>query len=319
MDKIIYSILIGALTGIILGPVVIPILKVLKFGQNVREDGPRSHLKKTGTPTMGGIIILISLVLATILINKSFSGIYAVTMITTMGYGLIGLLDDGIKIIKGRSLGLRAYQKIIGQIIFALIIAYYAYTNPGIGSKLLIPFTNNYIDLGFWYIPFTTLIVVGTTNSVNLTDGLDGLASTVTMIVALFFIFVCFAFNIDELSIFSGAAAGACLGFLRYNSYPAKVFMGDTGSLALGGLVASLAILTGLTLYLPIIGIVYVAETLSVIIQVISFKLTGKRVFKMSPLHHHFELSGWHETKVVAVFGIVTTLFCLIGLLGLSL
>ena len=317
MNRIIYSILIAAVTGIALTPIIIPILKILKFGQNVRQDGPRSHLKKTGTPTMGGIIILISLAAATLFINKSFDGIYAVAMITTMGYGLVGFFDDGIKIIKRRSLGLRAYQKIILQIILAFILAYFAYSNPSIGSKLIIPFTKNTVDLGIWYIPFIMFIIVGTTNSVNLTDGLDGLASSVTMIVAIFFIFVCYAFNMDELAIFSAGIAGACLGFLKCNSYPAKVFMGDTGSLALGGAISALAVLTGLTFYLPIIGAIYVAETLSDIIQIVSFKLTGKRVFKMAPLHHHFELSGWHESKVVAVFSIITALLCLVGLLGL--
>lgn len=319
MSKIIISILIAAFTGIILGPLVIPILKILKFGQKVREDGPRSHLKKSGTPTMGGVIILISLVLATIFVNRSFNGMYAAAIITTMGCGLIGLLDDGIKIIKGRSLGLRAYQKIIGQIIFAFILAYFAYATSGIGSKLIIPFTSYYIDLGIFYVPFTAFVVVCTVNSVNLTDGLDGLASSITMSVTIFFTFVCYAFGMDELAVFSAATAGACLGFLRYNSYPAQVFMGDTGSLALGGAVSALAVLTGLTLYIPIVGIVYLLEALSVVIQVTYFKLTGKRVFKMSPLHHHFELSGWHETKVVAAFGILTVVFCLIGLLGLSL
>lgn len=318
MSSVIYSILIASLTGIILGPLIIPILRILKFGQNVREDGPRSHLKKSGTPTMGGIIIIISLSVATILVNKGFSGSYAVAMVTALGYGLIGLLDDGIKIIRSRSLGLRAYQKLLGQIAFATILAWYAYTNPAIGSKVLIPFTRTSVDIGMWYIPFIIFVIVATTNSVNLTDGLDGLASSVTMVVSLFFIFVCYAFNMDELSIFAAGIVGACLGFLKFNSYPAQVFMGDTGSLALGGAISALAVLTGLTLYLPIIGIVYVVESLSVIIQVISFKLTGKRVFKMSPLHHHFELSGWHETKVVSTFSIITALLCLIGLLSLS-
>jgi phospho-N-acetylmuramoyl-pentapeptide-transferase len=319
MNSIIYAILIAAITGIVLGPIIIPVLKVLKFGQNVRQDGPSSHLKKSGTPTMGGVIIFISLIISTIFINKGFSGFYSVAIITALGYGLIGLLDDGIKIIMKRSLGLRAYQKIIGQLAFAAILTYYAYTNPDIGSRLLIPFTNKYIDLGIWYIPFTIFIILGTTNSVNLTDGLDGLVSTVTMLVSLFFVFVCFAFNMDDLAVFAAGICGACLGFLRYNSHPAQVFMGDTGSLALGGAVAALSILTGLTLYLPIVGIIYVAEALSDIIQVASFKLTGKRVFKMAPLHHHFELLGWHETKVVSVFGIITALFCLLGLLGLSI
>jgi phospho-N-acetylmuramoyl-pentapeptide-transferase len=319
MNTIIVSILIASLIGIILGPVIIPILKILKFGQNVRDDGPRSHLKKTGTPTMGGIIIILSLMITTLLINKGFRGFYAIAMITTLGYGLIGLLDDSIKIIKERSLGLRAYQKIIGQLIFAVALALYAYNNPLIGSRLLIPFTQKYIDLGIWYVPLTSIfVIVGTVNSVNLTDGLDGLCSTVTMIVSLFFVFVCYGLNLDDMAVFAAAIAGACLGFLRYNSYPAKVFMGDTGSLALGGAVASLAVLSGLSLYLPIVGLIYVLEAVSDILQVASFKLTGKRIFKMAPLHHHFELSGWHETKVVSVFGIVTVLLCLVGLLGLS-
>ncbi|HBM81817.1 MAG TPA: phospho-N-acetylmuramoyl-pentapeptide-transferase, partial [Clostridiaceae bacterium] len=282
MNRIIYSILISAFAGLILGPVIIPILKVLKFGQNIREDGPRSHLKKSGTPTMGGILIILTIILSTIIVNGKFDSIYAIAMITTLGYGLIGLLDDSIGIIKKRSLGLRPYQKIISQFIFAVILAYYAYNNPLIGSKLLVPFTGNYIDLGMWYMPFTVFVIIGTTNSVNLTDGLDGLASSVTMVVLLFFVFVCLSLNKDELAVLAAAGAGGCLGFLRYNSYPAQVFMGDTGSLALGGLIAALSVLTGLTLYLPIAGIIYVVEALSVILQVASYKLTGKRIFKMS-------------------------------------
>lgn len=316
MNRIIYQILIAALTGLLLGPIVIPILKVLKFGQNVREDGPRSHLKKSGTPTMGGIIILISLIVSTLIVNRNFGGIYAVAIITTIGFGLIGFLDDGIKIIKKRSLGLRAYQKIIGQVAFSLILALYAYNSPEVGSRLLIPFTKIYFDLGVWYIPFTVFVIVSITNAVNLTDGLDGLSSTVTMIVSLFFVFVCYGMNMDELSLLAAGIAGSCLGFLRYNSYPAQVFMGDTGSLALGGAISALAVLSRLTLFIPIVGIIYVAEALSVVLQVGSYKLTGRRIFKMAPLHHHFELSGWHETKVVSVFGIVTAIFCMLGLLS---
>lgn len=315
MNKIIYAILTASISGILLGPIIIPALKILKFGQNVRDDGPKSHLKKTGTPTMGGIMLMISLIIATLVVNRKFSGVYAVAMIVTLGSGLLGLLDDGIKIIKKRSLGLKPYQKIIGQLLIAAFLSIYGYHN--VGSEILVPFTKNTLDLGVWYIPIAMFVVVGTINSVNLTDGIDGLASSVTMIVALFFVFVTFGLGYDELAIFAACIGGACLGFLRYNSYPAAVFMGDTGSLALGGAVAALAILSGLILYLPIIGIVYVAEALSDIIQVLSFKLTGKRVFKMAPLHHHFELSGWHETKIVATFSIVTALCCLIGLLGL--
>lgn len=317
MNFIIYSILISCITGIIIGPFSIKMLKILKFGQNVREDGPRTHLKKSGTPTMGGVIIIISLITATLVLNRSFNSDYAIAMITALGYGLIGLLDDSIKIVKKRSLGLKAYQKIIGQFLIAAVLAYYSYINPQIGSKLLIPFTNKTVDFGIWYIPFIIFIIIGTTNSVNLTDGLDGLASSVTMIIFIFFTFVCYSINLYELSIFSAALTGACLGFLRYNSYPAQVIMGDTGSLFLGGAVVAIAILTRLTLFLPIVGFIYVIETLSDIIQITSFKLTGKRVFKMCPIHHHFELSGWHETKIVAVFSIITSILCLVGFLGL--
>lgn len=319
MDRLIFTILIAAFLGIILGPIIIPVLKELKFGQNVRSDGPSTHLKKSGTPQMGGIIIIISIIISTVLMNKKITGVYSAAIISTMGFGLIGLLDDGIKVVKKRSLGLRAYQKIIGQLLFASILALFAYNNPSIGSKLVVPFTKKVVDMGVWYIPFTIFVIVGTVNAVNLTDGLDGLASSVTMIASLFFIFVCYGLKMDELAVFAAGVNGACLGFLRHNSYPAAVFMGDTGSLALGGAVAALSVLSGLTLYLPLAGIIYVLEVLSDIIQVTSFKLTGKRVFKMSPLHHHFELSGWHETKVVSVFGIITVIGCLVALLGMSL
>lgn len=314
MSKIIYSILIAALSAILLGPLIIPVLKILRLGQNVRDDGPKSHLKKSGTPTMGGILILISMVTAALLVNKGFSGAYAVAIISALGNGLIGLIDDVIMIIKKRSLGLRAYQKIIGQVIFSFMLSAYAYIN--IGSKLYIPFTRSKIDLGLYYIPLVMLFVIYITNCVNLTDGLDGLSSSITLYVCIFFTFVCYGLNMDELAIFSAGIVGACLGFLRYNSHPAQIIMGNTGSFALGGAVSAIAVLTGFVLYLPIVGIVFVIEGLSVMLQVGCFKITGKKIFKMAPLHHHFELSGWHETKITTVFGIVTTIFCLVGFLA---
>ena len=285
MDRLIFTALIAAFLGIILGPAIIPVLKDLKFGQNVRSDGPSTHLRKAG-PTMGGIIIIIAIIISTVIMNGRISGVYSAAMISMLGFGLIGMLDDSIKIIKRRSLGLRAYQKMIAQLVFALILSYFAYNDPNIGSKLAVPFTGKVIDMGVWYMPFTVFVVLGTVNGVNLTDGLDGLASSVTMVVTLFFTFVCYGIGKDELAVFAAGTCGACLGFLSHNSYPAAVFMGDTGSLALGGAIAALSVLSGLTLYLPLAGIIYVLEVLSDIIQVTSFKLTGKRVFKMSPIHH---------------------------------
>ncbi|QCX32583.1 phospho-N-acetylmuramoyl-pentapeptide-transferase [Caloramator sp. E03] len=318
MQITIYATIISFIIVLILGPVIIPALKRFKFGQNIRDDGPKSHLKKAGTPTMGGIIFILSIIITTALVAKKMSGSLWVALITTVGYGFIGFLDDSLKIIKKRSLGLRAYQKLIGQITFAFILSYFAYTNKDIGSLIHIPFTNKMVDFGVMYIPFMMFVIVGVTNSVNLTDGLDGLASGVTLIVSIFFAIVTYGLGDKDLSLFCGALAGSLLGFLKYNSYPAQVFMGDTGSLALGGAISALAVLLRMPFILVIVGGIYVVETLSDIIQIISFKTTGKRVFKMAPLHHHFEQEGWHETKIVAWFCIFTAILCLIGFLAIS-
>ncbi|EYE88408.1 phospho-N-acetylmuramoyl-pentapeptide-transferase [Fervidicella metallireducens AeB] len=318
MQITIYSTIISFLIVLLIGPVIIPALKRFKFGQSIREDGPQSHLKKTGTPTMGGVMFIISIIITTFIITSKITSSLWIALITTAGYGLIGLLDDSLKIKRKRNLGLRAYQKLIGQISFALILAYFAYTNDKIGSMVHIPFTDKMLDLGIWYIPFMVFVIVGVTNAVNLTDGLDGLASGVTLIVCVFFAVVAYGLGATDLSLFCGALVGGLLGFLKYNSYPAQVFMGDTGSLALGGAISALAVLLKMPFILIIVGAIYVAETLSVIIQVVSFKLTGKRVFKMAPLHHHFEQEGWHETKIVAWFSIFTAIFCLIGFLAIS-
>lgn len=313
---IIKVIIISFVITLTLGPILIPILKRLKVGQNVRGEGPKTHLKKQGTPTMGGIIMLIALVITTLssgLINRDM----IILLVATLSFGLIGFIDDFIKVVLKRSLGLRAYQKLIGQILFAVILAIYQSNTSILGTKVLIPFLDKTLDLGMFYVPFIAFVVVGTVNSVNLTDGLDGLATGVTLIVLAFFGIASATLGFNSVAIFSAALAGACLGFLRYNAHPAKVFMGDTGSLALGGAVSTIAVLMNLPLILPIVGGIYFIEALSVIIQVVSFKLTGKRVFKMSPLHHHFELKGWKETKVVVVFWITTVILCLIGILGI--
>lgn len=290
-------------------PIVIPYLKKLKFGQTVREEGPKSHIVKTGTPTMGGIVIIASMILSYLFfVEKNFVSLITVVVIT--GFGAVGFIDDYIKVVKKRNLGLRAWQKLVGQLVFAFLLVFYQYTHTYNGSSIYMPFVGEYFDLGIFYIPFAVVVVLGIVNSVNLTDGLDGLASGVSTIFFIFFIVIAFATgsslqNSEILVSFSYAAAGACMGFLIHNRYPAKVFMGDVGSLALGGAVSSLMVLSGFMLIFPILGSVFLAETLSVVIQVVSFKTRGKRIFLMSPLHHHYEEKGWKETKVVRRFYLV--------------
>ncbi|GFN35966.1 phospho-N-acetylmuramoyl-pentapeptide-transferase [Tepidimicrobium xylanilyticum] len=314
---IIRAVIISFVITLILGPIVIPILKKLNIGQNVREDGPKTHLKKTGTPTMGGIMIVIALLIATMSSGLLNNDMYVLLM-STVGFGLIGFIDDYMKIVNKRSLGLKPYQKLMGQVILAVMLAVYQSNTSVLGTKVIIPFlSSRYLDLGILYVPFIAFVVVGTVNSVNLTDGLDGLASGITLIVLSFFGLIALNWGMDSISIFSASLAGACLGFLIFNSHPAKVFMGDTGSMALGGAVSAVAILLNLPLLIPIVGGIYFAEALSVIIQVTSYKLTGKRVFLMSPLHHHFEQKGWKETKVVIVFWTTTVILSLIGVASL--
>jgi phospho-N-acetylmuramoyl-pentapeptide-transferase len=266
---------------------------------------------------MGGLIMIVAICITTLTSGTVNRDLYVI-LFATISFGLIGFIDDFIKVVLKRNLGLKAYQKLIGQIIVAVLIALYQSSISQYGTKILIPFMNEYLDLGILYIPFIVTVMVATANSVNLTDGLDGLAAGVTLIVSSFFSLVAMNWGYPSIAVFCGALTGACLGFLRFNAYPAKVFMGDTGSMALGGAVAAIAILMNLTLLIPIVGGIYFAEALSVILQVTSFKLTGKRIFKMSPLHHHFELTGWKETKVVVVFWSVTLLLCIVGLFSLN-
>ena len=308
INETILAIIIAFAVSAILCPIVIPFLHKLKFGQQVREDGPQAHLKKQGTPTMGGLVFLTAVVIT--------------SLFMTVGFGVIGFLDDYIKIVMKRSEGLNPVQKLIGQFIITGIFVYYLVCSGEVGTSMLVPFTGGfehglYLNLGFLFIPFVFFVVLGTDNGVNFTDGLDGLCTSVTILVATFLTIISIGEN-SGISPITGAVVGSLLGFLLFNVYPAKVFMGDTGSLALGGFVSASAFMMQIPLFIPIIGLIYLVEVLSVIMQVSYFKAThGKRIFRMAPIHHHFELGGWSETRVVAVFSIVTALLCLVAYLGL--
>ena len=294
--KGIYTLIIAFVLCIFVCPVLIPFLHRLKFGQTVRDDGPQTHLQKTGTPTMGGLAFLAAFVLA-------------------VSFGIIGFVDDYIKVVKKRSLGLKPMQKIVGQLIICVLFMVYL-NKSGVGTEIYIPFTGGKTwDLGILFIPFCIIAVLATVNGVNLTDGLDGLADGVTLIVCVFFTMCAYAAG-NGIVTAGGAMIGGLLAFLIFNAYPAKVFMGDTGSLALGGFIVACAFILKMPLFILIAGIIYVVETLSVAIQVTVYKKTKKRVFKMAPLHHHFELSGWSETKVVTLFYVITAIACLVAFLG---
>lgn len=315
-NEAIYAVLLAFFLNIVISPFAIPLLKRLKFGQNVRNDGPGTHLKKMGTPTMGGIIILLSMVTATIFFLKENEAVQTILFVT-VGFGVIGFIDDYIKVVKKRSLGLTPMQKIIGQLIITCVFAYLLTTYVGIDTSIIIPFTGRITwDLGIFYWPFLIFTVLAVVNAVNLTDGIDGLAASVTVLVATFFAAIALMLRSESVPV-AAATVGSLLGFLLFNSYPAKVFMGDTGSMALGGAVVAFATLTNSPLLIVIVGFIYLAEALSVMLQVSYFKLThGKRIFKMAPLHHHFEQCGWPETRVVFVFWIATVVLCWIGVLA---
>ena len=296
----------------LIGPVLIPYLHKLKFGQSIRECGPASHMKKSGTPTMGGLMMLAALVLA--LCWGKFTPHVLMALVLTLGHAVIGFIDDYIKVVMKRNLGLTAKQKFLLQFILAGAYVYFAETHLQ-NTTLWVPLVNITFDFGWAYYVLAFILLVGTTNAVNLTDGLDGLVSFVSVPVTLAFAFIAYMQGMLDVSGFALGLTGACLGFLLFNRHPAQVFMGDTGSLALGGGVAALALLTHTELLLVIIGGIYVAEATSVIIQVAYFRLTGgKRFFRMAPLHHHFELGGWKEVKVVECFTIVSFLLSAVGL-----
>ncbi len=308
--------------AVIIGIIIIPMLKRFKFGQTVRDDGPSTHLAKTGTPTMGGLIFLIPITLISAILSFNYHEII-VLVIVTLGFGAVGFIDDFIKISKKRKDGLYWDQKMIALLVVAVTFVIYAMEKGILNTEIIIPFmgVDYTFNLPIWFfVPFTILVLISATNAVNLTDGIDGLAAGVTLIVMVFFTIVAMTRSEwDYIKIFSSIVAGGCLGFLAFNIHPAKVFMGDTGSLALGGAVGAVSILMQMPWILLIAGIIYVIEALSVLIQVGYFKYKGKRVFKMAPIHHHFELSGWEETKVVTVFWIITLISCFIGMLVLRL
>lgn len=315
--KVFIPVLISFALCVIMGPVIIPILRRLKMGQTGREDGVKSHLKKAGTPTMGGVIILLSIVITSVFYIKDYPKILPILFVT-LGFGLIGFLDDYLKVVMRRSDGLYPKQKMALQIVVTAIFAFYILKFTDVSLAMLLPFSGGkYLNIGWLAVPVMFIAVIGTVNGVNFTDGLDGLASSVTVLVATFFTVVAIGTK-SGISPITCAVVGALLGFLLFNVYPASVFMGDTGSLALGGFVASTAYMLQMPIFIIIVGLVYLVEVASVMIQVTYFKKTGgKRFFKMAPIHHHFELCGWSETKVVAVFSIITAILCLIALMAM--
>lgn len=314
--KIVIPILLSFAITAVLGPILIPFLRKLKVGQTEREE-LESHQVKTGTPTMGGIMILIAVSVTSVIFLRDYPRIIPILFLT-VGFGIIGFLDDYLKVVLRRPDGLLAWQKMLLQIVVTSIFAYYLLHYTDVSLAMLIPFSGGkYLDLGWLAVPFLYIVVIGTVNGVNFTDGLDGLASSVTVLVAVFFTVVAVGMN-SGIEPITCAVVGALMGFLLFNVYPASVFMGDTGSLALGGFVAATAYMLQMPLFIVIVGLIYLVEVLSVILQVGYFKLThGKRIFKMAPIHHHFELCGWSETRVVAVFSIITALLCMMGLVAI--
>lgn len=314
--EIVIPVIVSFAISALLGPIVIPFLRRLKVGQTERKE-LESHLKKNGTPTMGGLMILASIIITSVFYVKDYPKIVPI-LFMTVGFGVIGFLDDYLKVVLRRSDGLLAWQKMLCQIVVTTVFAVYMGCYSDVPLTILIPFSGGkYLDLGWGAFPVLYLAVIGTVNGTNFTDGLDGLASSVTIMVATFFSVVAIGTNAGIAPI-TCAVVGALLGFLLFNVYPASVFMGDTGSLALGGFVVSAAYMMQMPLFIVIVGLIYLVEVLSVIIQVTYFKKTGgKRIFRMAPIHHHFELGGWSETRVVAVFSITTAILCMIALLGL--
>lgn len=318
--------LISFVVSIILGILVIPILKKLKVGQIERDDGPKSHLKKQGTPTMGGIIIILAMIIIItgiyIYLNANNQADIAnkllPMLLITIGFGVVGFIDDFKKLVLKNTEGLKPLYKMIGLLIFSVAFVLYITKVLNIGTETYIPFIKTYFTLPVWlYIPFAILVLLGTSNAVNLTDGIDGLATSVTALILTCLTVIGIIFNIKEIVVFGSITIGTCLGFLLFNLNPAKIFMGDTGSLMLGGAVAGMALYLKMPLLLLIIALVPVIETLSVMIQVRYFKKTGNRIFKMTPIHHHFELSGWNENKIVSIFSIITLMLSVVGLLAI--
>lgn len=314
MEKLLMAGAISAGVVLMLAPICIPILHRLKFGQSIREEGPKSHQKKSGTPTMGGIFLIAGIVAATLVISEWSAEIFLALFIL-LGHFILGFIDDYLKVVRKHNQGLLARYKLAGQILIAVVTIFVANELlPDFRPTIWLPIIDETLDAGNFYLIFMLIVMVGASNAVNLTDGLDGLAAGCMAIAASCYAAICLLTGHEELAIFCAATVGACIGFLKFNFHPAKVFMGDTGSLALGGAFAAVGILTHTEILLAVVGFIFVCEAMSVILQVISFKSTGKRIFRMSPLHHHFELGGWSEVKVVFVFWTVGLIFGVIGL-----
>lgn len=310
------AVILSLLIATVVGKRIIRILQKQQVGEEIRDLGLEGQMQKKGTPTMGGVIILLAILVPVILFARLDNVYIQLMIVSTIWLGLIGFLDDYIKVVMKRNLGLTPAQKMLGQILITAVFAFYMVNYSGLGTEVVIPFTGgSVVNLGILYVPVLFFVVLGTVNGANFTDGLDGLCSSVTTLIAVFFTVIAVAAATDVHPVVC-AVIGALLGFLCFNTYPAKVFMGDTGSLALGGFVVSTAYMLQIPFFLPIVAFVYFVEVLSVIIQVAYYKRTKKRIFKMAPIHHHFELSGWPETKVVSIFSIVTAVLCLIGMLA---
>ena len=316
-------VILSFVISIITSMIIIPILRKLKVGQIERTDGPQSHLKKQGTPTMGGIIMAVTITILTLI---SSIGIFGETVkqvgikllplaFVTVGFGLVGFVDDFIKLVLKNTKGLKPMYKMFGLLIVAVGYTVYLVKVLNLGTETYIPFVKQYIGLPVWiYIPFAIFVLLGTTNAVNLTDGIDGLSTSVTTIIITALTIIGIIFGVPEISLMGAILIGACLGFLLFNLHPAKVFMGDTGSLLLGGAIAGIALYLKMPFILIILALIPIIETVSVMIQVLYFKKTGNRIFKMAPIHHHFELSGWNENKIVSIFSVITLVLCIIGI-----
>lgn len=313
--RICLSLGLAFIIGAILGPIMIPVLTRLKFGQEIREIGPSWHKNKSGTPTMGGIIFIIAMLVSCMVFAPTKEVFLLVGI--SVSFGIIGFIDDFIKVVKKRNLGLTEIQKLALQLFAALVFIFAGLKLNAFNTTVIIPFAKISVDLSWLFIPLALFVIVGGTNSVNLTDGLDGLATSVTVVVSIFFTIVCYKMTKNAEATFMAALTGGCISFLLYNAHPAKVFMGDTGSLFLGGALSGIALLTKMPFVLLIVGGVYVLETLSVIIQVTYYKKTKKRIFKMSPIHHHFEMCGWSEKKIVITAILITLVLCVIAYFGI--
>lgn len=321
--NIIFGIILSFVISITLCPIVIPFLKKIKFGQYIREEGPESHKSKAGTPTMGGMIILVSMIITSLFFVKDYPKIVPVLFVT-VGFGIVGFIDDFIKVVMKRNEGLNQIQKMLCEIVITTIFAIYMVKYSEIGTEIIIPFTNgSTVKMGIaLYVIMLFIAVLGTVNGANFTDGLDGLATSVTLMISIFFMVVSIGTK-SGIEPITAALTGALLGFFLFNVYPARVFMGDTGSLALGGFVAATAYMLKMPLFILIVAFIYLIEIVSVMIQVTYFKITkkiygeGRRIFKMTPIHHHFEKCGYMETQIVAAFAIITAMLCLIGYIAL--